>query len=139
MKAGVRRYFQPEVDRLGHRAEETDSFTRQKHFVAGGKIDEDRLHGKFETLEHDRAGQRRRNSARTEDDLPAAQVFEGLDLRSHQNVELGDRKADDVADPVLQVGRLALRTEVFEDVRLGECNIDAAKVEQVFQVAGRAA
>src|SRR6266436_4929603 len=110
MKAGVRRYFQPEVDRLGHRPQETGDFTRQKHLVAGGKIDEDRLDRKFETLEDDRAGQRRRNSRWTKYDLLAAQVFEGLDFRPHQNVELGDRKADDVAEPVLQVRRLALGT-----------------------------
>src|SRR5713101_4417636 len=138
MKAGVRRYFQPEVDRLGHRPEETSDFTRQNHFVAGGKLDEDRLDRKFETLEDDRAGQRRRSSRRTEHDFLAAQVFEGLDVRSHQNVELGDRKTDDVADPVLQMRRLALRTEIFEDIRLGERDVDAAKVEQVIQVGGGA-
>src|SRR5882672_5949299 len=92
MKAGFRRYFQPEVDRLGHRPKETCSFTGQEHFVAGGKIDEDRLDRKFETLEDDRAGQRRRNPGRTEYDLLAAQVLESLDLRSYQNVKLGDRK-----------------------------------------------
>jgi hypothetical protein len=34
--------------------------------------------------------------------------------------------------------RLTLGAEVFEDVRLGERDVDAAKVQQVFQVAGGA-
>src|SRR6266446_120896 len=45
MKTGARRYFQPEVNRLGHRPQETYGFTGQEHFVAGGKIDEDRFDG----------------------------------------------------------------------------------------------
>src|SRR5262249_3241966 len=76
---------------------------------------------------------------RTEYDLLAAEVFEAVDFRPHRNVELVAGEADDVADPVLYVRRLAHGTEIFQDIRLDERHVDAAKVQQVFQVGAGAA
>src|SRR6266853_6641110 len=38
MKAGVRRYFQPEVDRLRHHPEETGDLARPDHLHAGREV-----------------------------------------------------------------------------------------------------
>src|SRR6266852_7376959 len=139
MKAGVRRYFRPEVDRLGHHPEETGDLARPDHLHAGREVDKDRLDRDSETREDDRAGQRRRASRRTEHDFLATQFFEGVDVRACRDVQLGDGEANNVLDPSLVVGRLALRTEIFKDIRLGESYVDAAKVEQVLQVGRGAA
>src|SRR5258708_11170280 len=139
MKAGVRRYFRPEVDRLRHHPEETGDLARPDHLHAGREVDKDRLDRDSEAREDDRAGQRRRASRRAKHHFLAAQVFEGADVRACRDVQLGDGQANDVLDARVQVGRLALRTKVLKDIRLGECDVDATQVEQVLQVGRGAA
>ena len=90
-----------------------------------------------EPLEHDRSGQAR-SASRAEVDLLAAWVLDALDIGARQDVHLGQRQPRDVVNAVLQIGCLAPRTEVFEDVGLRHRDVDAAKVEQVFEVRGGA-
>src|SRR5258708_785166 len=65
MKAGVRRYFRPEVDRLRHHPEEIGDLARPDHLHAGREVDKDRLDRDSEAREDDRAGQRRRAFVRS--------------------------------------------------------------------------
>src|SRR5215475_1303821 len=42
-------------------------------------------------------------------------------------------------DSSIEVRDLALRAKKFEDVRLGDCDIDASHIEQIVDIRGRAA
>ena len=49
-------------------------------------------------------------------------------------MQLRDRKAQNVVNPVLQVRRFALGAEVFEYIGLRDGDIDAAQIEQIVRL-----
>ena len=57
-----------------------------------------------------------------------------LDLGARQDVHLRDRQAEDVVDPVVEVGDLALGAEILEHVRLRHRDVDLPQIEQIVHV-----
>src|SRR5262245_51076824 len=54
-------------------------------------------------------------------------------------MNLGDRKAQQILDALVEVRKLPLRAEIFEEIDLGDGDVNAAQIEQVLEVRGRAA
>src|SRR5919201_6704067 len=53
-------------------------------------------------------------------------------------MQLRDGETQNVVNPLLQIWRFTLGSEVFENVRLRNGEIDAAEIENIIKVRGRA-
>ena len=89
-------------------------------------------------LKHDRSGQARGAARRSEAHLLPAQIFDRVYLGARQHVHFRNRQADNVVDPVLEIGNFSLGAEIVEHVGLGDGDIDLAQVEQVVEVGSSA-
>src|SRR5262245_64647637 len=70
--------------------------------------------------------------------LLAAQILDRADLLFRDDMRFRGREAENVMDALVEIGCRALGAEEFEHIRLRDRDVDAAQVEQVFEVGGGA-
>jgi len=134
MEAGTGGNLRKKIDRLGDDPHQRAELARFQLLHGGRIVVQHLLDLDAEPLEHDRSGQARALPAGPKlTFLPRRSSMLWMSLRASTCIS-GHRQADDVVDPVLEVGRLALGAEIFEHVGLGHGDVDPAQIEQVVEI-----
>src|SRR5262249_24556285 len=134
MVGGILRDLCEDVDRLPDLPHQRGNLPRCQLLRSRRVVEEQLLDLDAEALEHDAPGQARAGTLWPETDLLAAQILEAANLLARKDMQLRDRKTDDVVDAAIEIGRLTLSTEILEHIRLGHCDVDPAQIEQVVHV-----
>src|SRR3954447_10781890 len=125
-----------EINRLPDHPYQRRNFAGSQFLQCALLVDQNLFNLYAQPLEHDCSCQTGPTSGRPKVDSPATQIFERANVGLCQDVQLRDRETQKVANPVLQVRRLALGPEVFEHIGLRDGEINAPQIQQIVKVGG---
>src|SRR5262249_31462864 len=141
VQAGIGRHSWrvQDAERLLHHAQERVVFAFAKLLESPGNRAGNQLDVDAKPLKQKDTGDTRRASGVDELNPFTAQLLDAGNVVARDQMDLGDWKAQQILDALVKVRKLRLGAEILEEVDLGDGDVNAAQIEQILEVRGRAA